>query len=66
MPDVEGRVGKRTSTIQRNANNPILAAKEIRVLRKEKRELRSQLARAAQLNEIGRFGTVLPDSVADD
>ncbi len=66
MLDVEGRVGKRTATIQCIANNLILAVKEVWVLRKEKRELRSQLARAAQLNEIGRFGTVLPDSVADE
>ena len=51
MPDVDGRVGKRGATIQ-HTNNPTLAANEILVLRKENRELRSQLARAARLNDI--------------
>jgi len=66
MPDVDGRVGKRGATIQHITNNPILAANEIWVLRKENRELRSQLARAARLNDMGQYGTVLPDSAADD
>ncbi len=42
--DVQQRAGKR-ATIQNIANNPILAATEIRMLREEVRSLRSQLAR---------------------
>ena len=46
---------------QKNANNPILAATEIRTLREEVRSLRSQVARSVLSADLDRNGKLLPD-----
>jgi hypothetical protein len=48
------------ATIQKIANNPILAGTEIWMLRKEVRYLHSQIAQTVLFNEIDKHGTHLP------
>jgi len=57
---MDQRPGK-TATIQKIANNPILAATEICTLREEVRSLRSQVARSVLSADLDRNGKLLPD-----
>jgi hypothetical protein len=59
-PDTDQRPEK-TATIQKIANNPILAATEIRKLREEFISLRSQVARSVLSADLDRNGKLLPD-----
>ena len=63
--DIQQRAGK-SKMIQNIANNPILAANEIRTLRKKVRCLCSQLAQNVLSTEIDKHGTHLPEGEVGD
>jgi hypothetical protein len=59
-PDIHWRAEK-NATIQKITNNPLLAATEIQLLRKEIRSLHCQIARTVLLDELAEHGTDLLD-----
>jgi hypothetical protein len=59
-PDIHRHVDK-SATIQKIANNPLLAATEIRLPRKEIRSHHCQIARTVLSDELAKHGTNLPD-----
>jgi hypothetical protein len=60
-PDIH-RHAEKSATIQNIANNPLLAAMEIRLLRKEIRSLHRQIAQTVLSDELAKHGTDLPDN----
>jgi hypothetical protein len=59
-PDIY-RHAEKSATIQKITNNPLLAATEIQLLRKEIRSLHCQIAQTVLSDELAKHGTDLPD-----